>query len=99
MFISGREEKLIKRKRMNLCSQIPTDPFYHHLANFSACVQDEGVAKPFLTQSQISTGEVPFDVVIILYGAPMVRGSIIKYKLQMEDMFLKLVYNNLIHLI
>lgn len=90
MFISGREEKLIKRKRMNLCSQNPTDPFYHHLGNFSACVQDEGVAEPFLTQSQISTGEVPFDVVIILYGTPMVRGSVIKYKLQMEDMFLKL---------
>lgn len=87
---------MIKRKRSN---QIPTDPFYHHLGNFSACVQDEGMAEPFFTQSQISTGEVPFDVVIILYGTPVVRGSVIKYKLQMEDMFLKFVYNNLTHLI
>lgn len=90
---------MIERKRINSCSQIPTDPFYHHLGNFSACIQDKGVAKPFLTQSHISTGEVPFDVMIILYGTPVVRGPVIKYKLQMEDVFLKLVYNNLTHLI
>lgn len=40
-----------KRRRINSCPQICTDPFHHHFGNFFSCIQDEGVAEPLFAQS------------------------------------------------
>lgn len=69
-------------RKMKSCSQICTDPFHHHFGDFSSCIQDEGVAEPLFTQSEISMWEVLFDVLIILNRAPVVRSAVIKYKLK-----------------
>lgn len=62
--------------------QICPDPFYHNLGDVTSGIQDKGVAKAHLTQSEISMREVLPDVVIILNGTPVVCGSVIKYYLE-----------------
>lgn len=76
------------KRRMNSCPQICTDPFNHHFGNFSARIQDEGVAEPVFTQPEVSMWEVLLDVMIILNRAPVVSSSIIKYKLKIGTQFI-----------
>lgn len=66
------------RRGSIFCPQICPDPVHHHLGDVASCIQDEGVAKALLTQSQISMREVLPDVVIILDRTPVVCGSVIK---------------------
>lgn len=74
-----------RNRRGNSCPKIHTDPFRHHLGNFSSCIEDESVAEPVLTQSEVSVWKVLLDVMIILNRAPVVGRSIIKYQLKLEQ--------------
>ena len=44
------------------------------------------MAEAICAKSYVSTGEVVLDLMVVLDGTPVVRGSVVKHKLETEEM-------------
>ena len=67
--------------KTTLSLHITLDPFKNQTGNFLPGIQDKGMANSIFTEFYISIWEISLHVMVVLHGAPVVTGSIIKQQL------------------